>query len=170
MPLFGDSGGPKLKLTRPVMILIGVLAVLLVGVVILVIVLSSGAGRGTQTAAKSPTAAASTSPLKVVEGPGTAVPPTALPAAPDATNAPVPPTAPGGGMSLVTPVATPIPAPTGQAGGGVVSQVTPVPQGGGEPSQLPGGSSGLPWLIPVGVLLLVAVAWWRWRRSRAQSH
>lgn len=170
MSLFGGSGGPKLKLTRSTMILIGVLAVLLVVVVSLAIyfIFFNNPGRGAQTAAR-PTAAP-TSSLEVGEGAGTAVPATVPPAGPDATNAPVPPTASGGGVALVAPVATPIPAPTGQAGGGVVAQVTPVPQGGGETTQLPGGSSGLPWLIPLGVLMLAAVAWWRWRRSRAQSH
>jgi LPXTG-motif cell wall-anchored protein len=65
------------------------------------------------------------------------------------------------------PSSTPIGAvaPTNMAIGGTTTGTNPLGTGGGE--TLPTTDSGLPWLIPVGVVLLLAVAWWRWRRARA---
>ena len=174
MPLFG-SGAPKFKWTRPMVIVAGVFGFLLVALIALGVFLLVNNAQSNKTAAK-PTLVA-TATIKVAEvqrteptlaGQATALPQSATKAAAPAT---VPP-ATGGGAVLPTAMQTPIPPPTAQTtaqtgGGGINTQGTP-PAGGGETQQLPGGSSGLTWLIPVGIVLLVAVVWWRWRRSRAE--
>ena len=78
MPLFGGSDGPKLKLTRPVIIMMAVLGSLLVIVIVLAILLSSGVfDRRTAQPAPVPTET-----IKVAEVEGTEVAAT-VPPAPD---------------------------------------------------------------------------------------
>jgi len=48
--------------------------------------------------------------------------------------------------------------------------LTPTPLGGtGSGENLPTASTGLPWLIPLGAVLLIAVSWWRWRRQQTAA-
>jgi hypothetical protein len=175
MPLFGDSDGPKLKLTRPVIIMMAVLGGLLVIVIVLAILLSSNVfGAKTANTVPAPTATIKVAEVEATEAVPSVVPSAVPPTAPPAAVTRVPTSAPPptSGTDVVSPAATeaPIPAPTvGEPGGQTVQQATPGGEGGGEISELPGGSSGLPWLIPLGAVLLAAVAWWRWRRARSEG-
>lgn len=155
MALRGSSGSRfKLKLSRPMLIVLGVLALLLIGVVALILI----------PPLLRPAAPAPTPIAKVVSSPTAVATPPATEAAPAAGPTLTPlPTVPRP-AATVTPVPTFAPAPTGV---GVVTGATPTAGVGG--GELPGGASGLGWevllLIPAGLLLLAVAAWWRWRRA-----
>lgn len=168
MPLFGSSGAPKFHLTRRMIIALAIFGVLLVAVIILAVVLSVTSNQAKQRAQM---AAAPTATMAVAEAPLSPAPDTAPPAptvqGAEATPVPILPTQ---GVAMApTAMATAIPAPTAQAGGGGVTAATTPAAGGGETAALPAGSSGLPYLIPVGAVLLAAIVWWRWRRARAHG-
>ncbi len=156
MTLRGSSGGRfKFKLTRPMLIIIGILVAL--GIIVVVLALTVFQPRaGRPVAQASPTAEAPKA-LPTDTPPATTA---VLAAGPTLTPQPTA----GRPAATVTPVPTFAPAPTGV---GVVTGATPTAGiGGGE---LPGGASGLGWeillLIPAGLLLLAVAAWWRWRRA-----
>lgn len=164
----GGEGRPRFqfKPSRNMLILIGVLVLLIIAVVVLYFVLQGTAGGGGQVA-QGTTTARGVAAAQVTSPPGapSAVPatrpgaPTSLPA----TQAPAPPEVP----ARVTAVPTPVPLPP--QGGRGVAEVSPTTAGvGGGEQALPHTASGISvwWIVPVGVLLLAVVAWWRWRRSR----
>ena len=161
MALRGSSGGEgkprfQFKPSRNMLIILGVFVLLIVVIVVLALVLPRGGGGGAPVAEKTAEPKAVSPQATSLPGAPTAIPPT-QPAA-------VPPTQVV--QALVTPVPTPVPVPTQARPGGVEPTVAGV--GGGEQA-LPATASGLgTWLviIPVGVVLLGVVAWWRWRRSR----
>jgi len=161
MALRGSSGRFKLKLSRPLLIIMGALVLLLLIIVVLSFTVlkkggqptgSKAAGVGPAGGKAEPTAiAAASTPY-----PGATEIATAIPVQPTAPQPAAQPTSPQSAEK------TPIPPPTRVVA--AAPSVTPLPSGG----QLPGTSGGgLFWLIPVGVLLLIAVLWWRWRRARA---
>ena len=166
MGLRGDSGGSRfrLKLSRPMIILIGLLIVIVIAIVAVALLLPpAGPPPAEEPQAMADNTPVPTETLPVVTeepvptigGEPTAPPPTAVPATPKQV------------VVVPTAVATPVPAPTrGGAVGGVPP--TTMATGGGEQG-LPETSSGLPWLIPVGVVLLIAVIWWRLRRARSSG-
>ncbi len=178
MPLFGSSGAPKFQLTRRMIIVLAVFGVLLVAIIILAVVLAVNANQANKragVAAALPTATMSVAEVTLPSAPDTA-PPGHTAGLAEVTSVPIPPTQ---RVAVVpTAAATAVPAPTVQEGGGVVApppgggvgtaSTTPA-AGGGETAALPASSSGLPYLIPVGALLLAAIVWWRWRRARAHG-
>ncbi len=170
------SGKPRFRfrLSRPMMIVIGVLLVLVVIVVVLVIILnSSPAAPPAQVADKAAPETVPVLPLVTTAPTGTAgmsltVAPSATAVPPAATALPtaVPPTAapPATQQVAVVPAGpTEIPAATPRTTVGGAGTT----QGVGGEQPMPETSSGWPWLIPVGVVLVVAVLWWRWRRAHA---
>jgi hypothetical protein len=178
MALRRGSGRPQLKLTRRnILIAAGFFVGLVVLIVVLYFTVLQPSGRkGRTTAEKDATAvAAKGSPVSTRDvaskpepspaGVGDATqPPKSTAVAQVTQDAPA---ATRGIAAQPQPTAadTLIPAPAGTA---VVTGASPTPlaTGGGE---LPASSSGLPWMIPIGALLLVVAAWWRWRRAQATS-
>ncbi len=67
-------------------------------------------------------------------------------------------------IAEATSAPTPVPPPTPV--GTVQVANTALPSGGGESDALPNTASGV-WFIPVGVVVLIVAAWWRWRRVHA---
>jgi cytoskeletal protein RodZ len=172
------SGKPQFRLSqRNVLIAAGFIVGLLVLVAVLYFFVIQPSGQTDQTAGKSQgtAAAANTSsaatkdalakaewsptPEKAVsEPPQATVVAQATEALPTATR----------GIAVQpqpTAASTLIPAPAGTA---VVTGMSPTALGAGG-GELPASSSGLPWLLPVAVLLLATTVWWRWRRAHATS-
>jgi len=161
-------GKPKfrLKLSRPMIIIVGVFVVLVVASIVLVLVLSSaGAPSSQQAAGKVGATAQPALPVVTPVSTATVGVSETVPATAPAVTAPptpVPPTQQVAAVSTSGP--TMRPAPT-QAPAGNPSTT----RGTGGEQPMPDTASGLPWLIPVGVVLVVAVLWWRWRRAHASD-
>lgn len=170
MALRGGSSGFRLRFSRPMLIVIGALGLLVVAVIVLSITVFRGGGRR-PSQVPSPIAAVTETPEAVAKAEPypTATVALATPT-PAPTQVPVAPTAPPAPTAAPSPeapspVPTMVPPPT-RPEVAVVPTTTPLPAGG----QLPATSGGSPWLLPLGaafVILLAAVLWWRWRRARA---
>ncbi len=160
----------NVKFSRPMLIAVGSVLGLLILVVVLALVVLPRLGRKQGPAEVSPTAA----PTLAVVAEGSPSPTAEAKAEPSPTpmagetTAPAPTTRPPV-QATATPAPTliqPSPAGTAVAGG---PTATPLPAGGGE-GELPHASGSVPWLIPLGVVVLIIVGWWRWRRHmRAPS-
>lgn len=166
-----------IKLSRPMLILIGSLAGLLVLALIVAFVVLPAIQRGrdrTPVAQASPTADVAET-LPVVDDGRTPTAKTVSTVVAQETaviQETVPPVEPTERSQQPTPVPTLVvvadrtPSPGATVGGTVAAggpTDTPLPKGG---EQLPDTSTGLPWLIPLGAVLLAAILWWRWRRAR----
>ncbi len=170
MALRGGASGSRIRFSRPMIIVIGALGLLVVAVVVLSLGVFRG-GRKGPAQSPSPIAAAPETPEAVAKAEPYPTATVTLPTAtPVPTQVPVQPTAvpvptPAPTLEVFTPVPTMVPPPT-RPEVAIVPTTTPLPAGG----QLPATSGGSPWLLVLGgafVILLAAVLWWRWRRARA---
>ncbi len=160
----------RLRFSRSMVILMGAFLGLIAIIVAVVLLWPTLTGVGKQQVAQA-TPRPTTEVAVVTDVPAPTSAPEAT-AAPEATVLPeptVPPATQAGSAVAPTAAPTEIPLPTRTAAAGLVTVVaTSPPRGAGE-SPMPDTSSGIPWLIPVGVVLLIAVLWWRWRRARSTS-
>ncbi|MGC8873599.1 MAG: hypothetical protein ACP5SI_04010 [Chloroflexia bacterium] len=170
MALRGGASGSRIRFSRPMLIVAGVLVLLVVVVVFLSLSILRRGGRAPAHVPSPVVAATETPEVQAKAEPyptATVALPTQTPMptqlAVQPTLPPVPTVPPA--LSAPTAVPTMVPPPT-RPEVAVVPTTTPLPAGG----QLPATSGGSPWLLPLGVAFLVlvgAVAWWRWRRARA---
>jgi hypothetical protein len=176
MSLRDRLGGLNLKFSRSMLILVGsILGLIALIVVLIVVVLPRLRGSGERTA-EQPTPVATSTTIEVVGGNGTPVgeptsaSPTDVAEAPSSTAEakadPTPTKAPTQPPAAATAAPTLIEPGDGATAVAAGPTLTPLPGGGGG-EELPHASGGLPWIVPVGVILLIVVVWWRLRRARA---
>lgn len=174
---------PKLNLSRPMLMIIGAIFVLLIIIVVVAVVVLPNLNKDRP----APEAQATAEPTDVVQVPtsgpvgieptqqaieestavadsGTepATVPETQPAVAEGSGEPKYPAPTQSTDSATTEGASTEASPEESSLGGGTGSGESQPQ-----ENLPETSSGLPWLIPVGAVLLAVVAWWRWHRVRA---